>query len=243
MRRGSLTDEQEGTSPVQKELTERLSSIKNAILACFKRTMPEEKITLLTMKLKLNEKHFLMATLEKKFKGAGLSEQATKIVQEICLLITRRIKDNIDPNHPHHLLCFELINWLVATVSSLGPSKEPHEKMLNRMGYLAALFVEDGVFLSDDPADEAMRTMLGSVKDMISVAANTKPRSKSLSSPRYPNMKPPTPPTKKGSSPQATRKSRAKTTETQADTTPPLISGRGKADSKDITQDYEKSTS
>lgn len=135
------------------------------ILRCFERTMPNEKKAILTMGLKLTEKHFTMAMWEKQFKGGELREPAIKITGEICSKITQRSQNSIDLNDPHHLLCFELIKWLI-TLSSPEFSEGAQAKVEQRINYLSAVIAET--------EDSEMQEMLTTVKVAISTTILTK---------------------------------------------------------------------
>jgi hypothetical protein len=137
------------------------------VIQCFIKAMPSETFGTLTTCPALKEEEFLIETWKKRQPESHLKTETTKIIKIICDTITSRINEsNIDPNHPHHSMCFEFIYWLAITLPAAPRNKDSASSVDKRIDYINLLLKSDAIS-AENVDDQEIRMMLSSVKTAL----------------------------------------------------------------------------
>ncbi len=145
-----------------------------AVLECFTKNLPGEPTKLLTTKRTFSDTDFSTEKWTKHIKESFLQEDIKELTTTICEHISERMRERIDPNHPHHLMCFELIMWLITTLHTLENNKidgditDANRKKINaRINYISALTTDRTIFSPDKEDDKKLIETLKKINGIL----------------------------------------------------------------------------
>lgn len=135
------------------------------ICECFTTTINDTLGTLKT-RPKLQEKDFLLETWTRRQLEGHLRNVLNQQIQSICMLVNSRINQNIDPNHPLHLMLFEYLHWLALKLSGATRTEENLASVNKRIEYINAL-MKSALLSGEDVNDQEIRMLLNNLKKYL----------------------------------------------------------------------------
>ncbi|MBX9587090.1 MAG: hypothetical protein K2X50_07500 [Gammaproteobacteria bacterium] len=135
------------------------------ICECFTTTINDTLGTLKT-RPKLQEKDFLLETWTRRQLEGHLRNVLNQQIQSICILVNSRINQNIDSNHPLHLMLFEYLHWLALKLSGATRTEESIASVNKRIEYINAL-MKSALLSGEDANDQEIRMLLNNLKKYL----------------------------------------------------------------------------
>ncbi|MDQ2993659.1 MAG: hypothetical protein M3R00_01760 [Pseudomonadota bacterium] len=125
------------------------------LIKCFKKALPNENVHVFDNLPSILAEDFVKEFWEKRISGSWFAPYAKSFVGSICDYLNQRIQENYNANHPYHIFCLELLEWLCRPAEC----NEDVDLMFRRR-YLYLDFFSALVLVQSRPTDQSTIQLL-----------------------------------------------------------------------------------
>lgn len=120
-----------------------LEEIKmDTLKKCYDKAKVDGALKFITDGFFLTPNHFNAESWLQRLNNSFLATGAQLLIKPICLCVLQRMQENENANHPYHILCYELLQWLTSNPESSEASlKDLQARQLSIKFMLSLLFV------------------------------------------------------------------------------------------------------
>jgi hypothetical protein len=144
----------------------------DTIKKCYLRAKVDEAPKFITGEFLLTPAHFDPESSLLRLNNSFLAAGAQILIKPICLCVLQRMQEKENPNHPYHILCYELLQWLTSNPESNEATlKNLRAREMSIIHMLSLLFLrkkrEGELTATMHKEDESTFLLLASVKSTL----------------------------------------------------------------------------